>query len=123
MGAQGHQVQIRMTAAFESVVNRIPEKSLHLTDMRSGSTGPIIAEFLVMPSNGDHHFLAPRFSAEQIVERLRGAVAKNAADLCALPLAMKKLYLDATVKDFHGAALEGCTVEIKDLGFAKPILV
>merc|ERR1719316_209496 len=104
--AQGRQVRIRMTVPFQSVANRlpefggalkaklaylakVPENSLHLTDLRSGS---IIAEFLVMPGVWDDHFLSARFSAEQIIERLRGAVTKNGADLCALPLAIEILY-------------------------------
>jgi hypothetical protein len=127
-----------MTAPFESVANRlpefgsalkaklaylaeVPEKLLYLTDLRSGS---IIAELLVLPSTVAGHPLGVGSTPEQIIERLRGAVAKGgAADLCSLPKAIETLYGN---KHLTGDALEfmleGCTVEIKDLGHAEPLL-
>jgi len=81
----------------------IPEHSLRLTGLRSGS---IIAEFLVLPSVVDDP-LTPGLdvgSATHSIELLRSAVSKNAAELCAL----------------SGGPLEGCNVELKDLGFAMP---
>jgi len=73
----------------------VPENSLRLTDLRSGS---IIAEFLVLPSVVDN------LSASYFIELLRSAVANNAAELCALA----------------SSPLEGCSIELADLGFAKP---
>merc|ERR1711904_408457 len=83
----------------------IPENSLRLTGLRSGS---IIAEFLVLPSVVDDP-LTPGLdvgSATHSIELLRSAVSKNAAELCAL----------------SGGPLEGCNVELKDLGFAMPTI-
>jgi len=113
------QCEIRMAVDFQFVADRlpefgsalkaklamlaeVPEKSLRLTDLRSGS---IIAEFLVMPSFVDNS-MTSSLTAEESIERLRGAVAKNAADLCALT----------------GAPPEGCNVEITDLGRARPTI-
>jgi len=71
---------------------------LRLTSLRSGS---VIAEFLVLPSVVDDLNLR---SAMHSIELLRHAVSNNAAELCALT----------------GGPLEGCDVELKDLGFAAP---
>lgn len=111
------QAEIRMTVDFQHIANRhsefgsalkaklaalasVPEKSLRLTGLRPGS---IIAQFLVLPSVVDGP-LATGLSAGQIVERLRGAVAKSAAELCTLT----------------GGPVEGCNVEFKDHGIATP---
>jgi len=80
---------------------QVPEDSLRLTGLRSGS---IIAEFLVLPNVADD-ILVPIHSARRNIEYLRDAVAKNAAELCTL---------------ITGFPWEGCNVELKDLGFAKP---
>jgi hypothetical protein len=117
--AEAHpwQVKIRMTVDFKHVASRssefgsaliaklaelakVPEKSLRLTGLRSGS---IIAELLVLPSVVDEP-LAPGLDSLQIIESLRIAVGMNNADLCALT----------------GAPLEGCTVEFTVLGVATP---
>merc|ERR1719262_543940 len=117
-----------MTVDFKNVANRlpefgsaltaklaklasVPENSLRLTGLRSGS---IIAEFLVLPSVVEdplhattqffHQLLTAGLSPQQTIELLRSAVAKNPAELCSLT----------------GGPLEGCNVEFKDLGFAMP---
>lgn len=112
-----HVAEIRMTVDFKHVSDRlpefgsaftaklgmltgVPEKALRLTDLRSGS---IIAELLVLPSVVDDP-LAADFKPSQIFEKLRSVVDSNAADLCALT----------------GAPVEGCKVEFKNLGVAKP---
>jgi hypothetical protein len=79
---------------------KVPEKSLRLIGLRSGS---IIAEFLVLPSVVDDPF-APGLDSLQTTERLRIAVGRKSADLCALT----------------GAPLEGCKVEFTHLGVATP---
>jgi hypothetical protein len=108
-----------MTVDFKNVANRrtefgsaltaklaklasVPEKSLRLTGLRSGS---IIAEFLVMPSVVEDPLTAG-LSPWQTIELLRGAVATNAAELCTLT----------------GGPLENCNVELKDLGVATPTI-
>jgi len=73
---------------------------LRLIGLHSGS---IIAEFLVLP-NVAEDVLIPSHSAQRNVGYLRDAVAKNAAELCALA----------------GGQMGDCYVEVKDLGFAKP---
>lgn len=113
------QAEIRMTVDFKNVADRllefgsalttklavmasVPEKSLRLTGLRSGS---IIAEFLVLPSLVNDP-LAAGLSAGQTMMRLQSAVAKNAADLCALTR----------------SSIEGCKVEFKDLGVVRPTI-
>jgi len=108
------RVDLRMNVDFKHVADRltifgialkkrladmagVPEESLRLTDLRSGS---IIAEFLVLPSVSGLDVV----SAKDSVELLRSAVSKNTAELCALST----------------GPLEGCNVELADLGFAKP---
>jgi len=81
----------------------IPEDSLRLIGLRSGS---IIAEFLVLP-NVVEDVLIPSHSAQRNVEYLRHAVADNAGALC-------------TLATYSTGPLQGCFVEFKDLGFAKP---
>jgi len=117
--AHPRRAEIRMTVDFQHLkwpdlfgvalkkrlakMAGIPENSLRLTGLRSGS---IIAEFLVLPNVVDDP-LTPGLdvgSATHSIELLRSAVSKNAAELCAL----------------SGAPLEGCNVELKDLGFAMP---
>jgi hypothetical protein len=112
------RAKIRMTTDFKNVANRlsefgsalktklavlanVPQKALRLSDVRPGS---IIAEFLVLPSVVDDPLTTAGLSAGQTMEKLRGAVAKNAADLCALT----------------GASPVGCNVEFQDLGVAGP---
>jgi hypothetical protein len=113
------QVMIRLTVDFKSVASRLsefgsaltaklaelanlPEKSLRLIGLRSGS---IIAEFFVAPSVVDDPFAqTPDLNALQAIERLQKAVDHNNAELCALT----------------GAAVEGCKVEFTDLGVAMP---
>jgi len=115
--AHPREAEIRMTVDFKNVADRrfefgnalraklallatVPEKSLRLIDLRPGS---IIAKFLVMPSVVDDP-LATGLSPVETIDRLRGVVADNAAELCALT----------------GSAVEGCNVEFKDLGIAMP---
>jgi len=115
--AHPRQVEIRMTVDFKNVASRasefgsalitklaelakVPEKSLRLTGLRSGS---IIAELLVLPSVVDDP-LAPGLNSLQTIESLSIAAKMNSADLCALT----------------GAPLEGCKVEFTDLGVAAP---
>jgi len=110
------QTEIRMTVDFQTIADRqaefasafksklaglaeVPEQSLRLISLRPGS---IIAELLVLPSVVDGP-LNSGLSAVQTVEKLRNAVTKNAADLCAVT----------------GGQVEGCNVEFKDLGIAK----
>jgi len=71
----------------------IPADSLRLIGLRPDSSNSIIAEILVLPWG----------SSERSTELLRSAVSKNAAELCALST----------------GPLEGCNVELKDLGFAR----
>jgi hypothetical protein len=78
----------------------VPETSLRLTDLRSGS---IIANFLVVPSVVDDP-LVSQMDSLATIDKIREAVEHNAADLCGLT----------------GASLEGCHVEFTDLGVAKP---
>jgi len=75
----------------------VPDNALRLTDLRKGSS---IADFIVLPSVSGKKVR----SAMQFVEDLRSAVSKNAEELCALP----------------GGSVEGCNVELADLGFAIP---
>merc|ERR1712193_401581 len=115
--AHPRRVDIRINADFQYVAQRtydfgraltsklaalahVPENSLRLIGLRSGS---IIAEFLVLP-NVVEDVLIPSHSAQRNVAYLRDAVAKNAAELCALA----------------GGQMGDCYVEVKDLGFAKP---
>eukprot|EP00746_Dinoflagellata_sp_MGD_P148998 gnl/MRDRNA2_/MRDRNA2_81113_c0_seq2.p1 gnl/MRDRNA2_/MRDRNA2_81113_c0~~gnl/MRDRNA2_/MRDRNA2_81113_c0_seq2.p1 ORF type:complete len:441 (+),score=96.38 gnl/MRDRNA2_/MRDRNA2_81113_c0_seq2:83-1405(+) len=118
--AHPRRAEIRMTVDFQHIADRltifgialkkrlaemagIPESSLRLTDLRSGS---VIAEFLVLPGVVDDP-LTPGLdvgSAVHSIELLRTAVSRNAVELCALT----------------GGPLEGCNVELKDLGFAVP---
>jgi hypothetical protein len=115
--AHPRHAEIRLTVDFKNVANRlpefgsalkskiavlasVPETSLRLTDLRSGS---IIARFLVLPSVVDDP-LASQIDSYEAVGKLRSAIEKNAADLCALT----------------GASLEGCNVEFTDLGVARP---
>eukprot|EP00746_Dinoflagellata_sp_MGD_P148999 gnl/MRDRNA2_/MRDRNA2_81113_c0_seq3.p1 gnl/MRDRNA2_/MRDRNA2_81113_c0~~gnl/MRDRNA2_/MRDRNA2_81113_c0_seq3.p1 ORF type:complete len:442 (+),score=101.83 gnl/MRDRNA2_/MRDRNA2_81113_c0_seq3:83-1408(+) len=118
--AHPRRAEIRMTVDFQHIADRltifgialkkrlaemagIPESSLRLTDLRSGS---VIAEFLVLPGVVDDP-LTPGLdvgSAVHSIELLRTAVSRNAVELCALT----------------GGPLEGCNVELKDLGFATP---
>jgi len=126
--AHPRRVDIRINADFQNVAQRtydfgralttklaalahVPENSLRLIGLRSGS---IIAEFLVLP-NVAEDVLIPNHSAQRNVGYLRDAVAKNAAELCALALGSRRL-------DHKGGPLENCYVEFKDLGFAKPNL-
>jgi hypothetical protein len=120
--AHPQRVEIRMAVDFQYVADRlaiftlalkkklakmanVPENSLRLTGqtdqlecIRSDS---VTAEFLVLPKVLDGLFVgSPTYS----VELLRSAVSRNAAELCALA----------------GGPLEGCNVELKDLGFAMP---
>jgi len=115
--AHPRRAEIRMTVDFQNVawqrpefgsalttklasLANVPEKSLRLIGLRSGS---IIAEFLVLPNVADDIDI-PSHSAQRNMEYLRDAVAKNAHELCTLT----------------GDHSEGCNVELKDLGFAKP---
>merc|ERR1711904_506884 len=115
--AHPRRVDIRINADFQYVAQRtydfgralttklaalahVPENSLRLIGLRSGS---IIAEFLVLP-NVVEDVLIPSHSAQRNVAYLRDAVAKNAAELCALA----------------GGQMGDCYVEVKDIGFAKP---
>merc|ERR1719335_1468320 len=115
--AHPRRVDIRINADFQYVAQRtydfgralttklaalanVPEKSLRLIGLRSGS---IIAEVLVLPNVADDIDI-PSHSAQRNMEYLRDAVAKNAHELCTLT----------------GDHSEGCNVELKDLGFAKP---
>merc|ERR1719316_2170434 len=124
--AHPRRVDIRINADFQNVAQRtygfgralmtklaalahVPENSLRLIGLRSGS---IIAEFLVLP-NVAEDVLIPTHSAQRNVGYLRDAVAKNAAELCALALGSRRL-------EHIGGPLENCYVEVKDLGFAKP---
>merc|ERR1719161_2869554 len=124
--AHPRRVDIRINADFQNVAQRtydfgralmtklaalahVPENSLRLIGLRSGS---IIAEFLVLP-NVAEDVLIPNHSAQRNVGYLRNAVAKNAAELCALALGSRRL-------DHKGGPLENCYVEFKDLGLAKP---
>jgi len=126
--AHPRRVDIRINADFQNVAQRtydfgralttklaalahVPENSLRLIGLRSGS---IIAEFLVLP-NVAEDVLIPNHSAQRNVGYLRDAVAKNAAELCALALGSRRL-------GHIGGPLKNCYVEVKDLGFAKPIL-
>jgi len=120
--------EIRMAVDFKNVANRlpefgsafkaklaalakVPESSLRLTGLRfpvgrrlTGlRSASIISEFLVLPSVVDDP-LTDGLSPRQTMELLRGAVATNAAELCTLT----------------GGPLEGCNVELKDLGVATP---
>jgi len=119
--AHPRRAEVRMTIDFKHVADRlaifgiafkkrlagmagVPESSLRLTGLRSGS---IIAELLVLPRVVDKDLPTHDFkvsSAIHSIELLRNAVSKNAAELCALT----------------GGPLEGCNVELKDLGFAMP---
>jgi hypothetical protein len=115
--AHPRHAQIRLTVDFQNVANRltefgtalkskvaelasVPETSLRLTNLRSGS---IIANFLVVPSVVDDP-LGSQMDSLATIDKLRGAIEQNAADLCALT----------------GASLEGCQVEFTDLGVAQP---
>merc|ERR1719335_2099815 len=126
--AHPRRVELRIKADFQNVAQRtydfgralttklaslahVPENSLRLHGLRSGS---IIAEFFVLP-NVAEDVLIPNHSAQRNVGYLRDAVAKNAAELCALALGSRRL-------DHKGGPLENCYVEFKDLGFAKPNL-
>jgi len=121
--AHPRRVEIRMTIDFKHVANRqsefgialktklaalasVPENSLRLTGLREGS---IIAELLVLPSVVDEPLTAG-LSPKQIIELLRGAVAKNQAELCTL------------TEDFGVLDLQGCNVEFKELDFAMPTI-
>jgi len=58
----------------------------------------------VLPSFIDNPFgFTAGLSSRQSIEKLRNAISNNAADLCALT----------------GTSLEGCNVELKDLGVAS----
>merc|ERR1712118_646065 len=59
----------------------------------------IIAEILVLPWSS-----LGRPELSELPELLRSAVSKNAAELCALST----------------GPMEGCNIELKDLGFARP---
>merc|ERR1711985_222478 len=124
--AHPRRVEIRINADFQHVAQRtydfgralttklaalahVPENSLRLIGLRSGS---IIAEFLVLP-NVAQDVLIPNHSAQRNVGYLRDAVAKNAAELCALALGSRRL-------EHIGGPLKNCYVEIEDLGFALP---
>jgi hypothetical protein len=113
--AHPRRAEIRMTVDFQHVADRltifgialkkrltemagIPEDSLRLTGLRPGS---VIAEFLVLPSVVDDLNVG---SASDSIELLRKAIYQNWAELCAL----------------SGAPLEGCDIELADLGFAMP---
>jgi hypothetical protein len=113
--AHPRRVEIRWTVDFHHVADRltifgialkkrlaemarVPESSLRLTDLRPGS---VIAEFLVLPSVMDDLVVG---SASQSIELLRKAIYQNWAELCGLT----------------GAPLEGCSIELGDLGFAIP---
>lgn len=115
--AHPRHAEIRLTVDFKNVADRlpefgsalkskiaalasVPETSLRLTDLRSGS---IIASFLVLPSVVDDPLTA-QINSHEAVDKLRSAATNNAADLCALT----------------GASLEGCQVEFTDLGVAQP---
>jgi len=115
--AHPRRAEIRMTVDFQNVawqrpefgsalttklasLANVPEKSLRLIGLRSGS---IIAEFLVLPNVADDIDI-PSHSAQRNMEYLRDAVAKNAHELCTLT----------------GDHSERCNIELKDLGFAKP---
>jgi len=63
----------------------------------------------VLPSVVDEPLTAG-LSPKQTVELLRGAVAKNQAELCTM------------TEDFGVLSLQGCNVEFKDLGFAMPTI-
>jgi hypothetical protein len=75
----------------------VPDNALRLTDLRAGS---IIAEFLIIPQVMEDHVV----SASDSIELLRKAIYQNWAELCALT----------------SAPLEGCEIELHDLGFAVP---
>jgi hypothetical protein len=113
--AHPRRAEIRLTVDFEHVADRltifgialkkrlaemagIPEDSMRLTGLRPGS---VIAEFLILPSVVDDLHVG---SASDSIELLRKAIYQNWAELCAL----------------SGASLEGCNIELKDLGFAMP---
>jgi hypothetical protein len=76
----------------------VPESALRLTDLRPGS---IIAEFLVLPNIVDDLHVG---SPSESIELLRKATYQNWAELCGL----------------SGATLEGCNIDVADLGVARP---
>jgi len=114
--AHPRQAEIRINVDFASVDGRhsefasalkgklaelakVPVDMLRVTNLRPGS---IIAEILVLPSVVDDSFSTSP-SASETMDRLLGAISGNAAEVCALT----------------NAAVEGCSVEFKDLGIAK----
>jgi len=114
--AHPRRVEIQMTVDFKHIANRltvfgiafplkisqmagIPADLLRLTDLRPDSSNSIIAEILVLPWSS-----LGRPELSELPELLRSAVSKNAAELCALST----------------GPLEGCNIELKDLGVARP---
>merc|ERR1712193_347471 len=114
--AHPRRVEIQMTVDFKHIANRltvfgiafplkisqmagIPADLLRLTDLRPDSSNSIIAEILVLPWSS-----LGRPELSELPELLRSAVSKNAAELCALST----------------GPMEGCNIELKDLGFARP---
>jgi hypothetical protein len=128
LSSQPRRIEIKMTVDFQNVASRltlftlalkkklakmanIPQTSLRLTGMRSDS---ITAEFLVLPTIIDAGGPSSLFvgSATHSIAFLHNAISKNAAELCGLS--------GGPLPSQQNKTLEGCNIELKDLGFAMP---